>query len=284
MKAKDDPELLQNFVNSWLAEPWENTKLKTSADLVLERRTEIPEFVLPEWTRLLTGGVDVQESSFYWTVRAWGPGMTSQNVAHGQALSFDQVARIMNREYAKASGEKMLVNLALVDSGDQTDYVYEFCLYNTDWALPCKGVASGQANYRITSINKAGSRANGMQLVLMDGGKYKDMIAARMRRENGPGAWMVHRDCDLDYAQQVTAEQKIVQKSGGRSVLRWVPKTSHAANHYLDCECMAACAAEIVGVRSLEQEANDFPDAIMPVSLPERPPEERWIRKNENWI
>jgi len=106
LRSHDDPELLQNFTNSWLAEPWEDTRLKTSAELVLDRRTEVPEFVLPEWTRLLTGGVDVQEGSFYWTVRAWGVGMTSQNVAHGQALSFEEVSRIMNREYAKASGEK----------------------------------------------------------------------------------------------------------------------------------------------------------------------------------
>ena len=32
MDSKADPEKLQNFVNSWLAEPWEDTKLKTSAD------------------------------------------------------------------------------------------------------------------------------------------------------------------------------------------------------------------------------------------------------------
>jgi len=131
----------------------------------------------------------------------------------------------------------MLVNLALVDSGDQTDYVYEFCLQNSDWALLCKGMPTMQANYRISTINKAGSRANGMRLVLMDGGKYKDMIAARMRRENGTGAWMIHKNTDLDYAEQVAAEQKVAQKSGGRPVLRWIPKASHAANHYLAARC-----------------------------------------------
>lgn len=44
LDSKDDPEKLQNFVNSWLAEPWEDTKLKTSADLVLERQTDLPEY------------------------------------------------------------------------------------------------------------------------------------------------------------------------------------------------------------------------------------------------
>ena len=61
LKVKDDPEMLHNFVNSWLAEPWEDTKLKTSAELVLERQTETPAWQLPSWTKLLTGGIDVQE-------------------------------------------------------------------------------------------------------------------------------------------------------------------------------------------------------------------------------
>ena len=31
LKSYKDPDMLQNFVNSWLAEPWEDTKLKTTA-------------------------------------------------------------------------------------------------------------------------------------------------------------------------------------------------------------------------------------------------------------
>ena len=126
MRSKDDPELLQNFTNSWLAEPWEDTKLKTNADMVMERQTEVAAWELPEWTKLLTGGIDVQENCLYWTIRAWGDFMTSQNVAHGQALSMAEVERVMNTEFKLPSGEKMMVELALMDSGDQTDEVYNF--------------------------------------------------------------------------------------------------------------------------------------------------------------
>ena len=138
-----------------------------------------------------------------------------------------------------------------MDSGDQTDAVYEFCLINAEWVRPCKGVPTMQGHYRISTVDKAGSRANGMQLVLVDGGKYKDMIAARMRRPNGRGSWMVHKDCDLEYAEQVTAEHKITERSKGKVVQRWELKTSHAANHYLDCEVYAAAAADVLEVRSL---------------------------------
>ena len=288
LKSKDDPDLLHNFINSWLAEPWEDTKLKTNAEMVMERQTEIPEWTLPEWTKLVTGGVDVQENCLYWTIRAWGNHMTSQNVAHGQALSMAEVARVMNLELPLPSGEKLLVDLALIDSGDQTDEVYNFCLANSDWALPCKGSSTAlQGHYRLSTVDKAGSSANGMTLVLVDGGKYKDMIAARMRRPNGTGSWMVHQGCDLEYAEQVTAEHKITERAGGRETLKWVKKATHADNHYLDCEVYAAAAADIRGVRHLfltEQAPEPEKKQPPPQPKPKPTPEVGWIRDNENWV
>lgn len=287
LKSKDDPDMLHNFVNSWLAEPWEDTKLKTNAEMVMERQTDTPEWVLPPWTKLVTGGIDVQETCLYWTIRAWGDFMTSQNIAHGQALSMGEVERVMNTELTLSTGEKTMVNLALMDSGDQTDDVYEFCLRNSDWVLPCKGTSARLSNYTLSTINKAGSRANGMTLVLVDGGKYKDMIAGRMRKPNGRGSWMVYKGCDLEYAEQVTAEHKITERSGGKEVQRWVLKTSHADNHYLDCEAYAAAAADIQGVRSLFLQNQEGEEPAAPKPRPpkeQRPQEETWIRENDGWI
>ena len=285
LRSKDDPDLLHNFVNSWLAEPWEDTKLKTSAELVLERQTDLPEWALPQWTKLVTGGIDVQENCLYWTIRAWGSGMTSQNVAHGQALSMAEVERIMNLPLYLPDGQQRVVNLALMDSGDQTDQVYEFCLRNADWALPCKGTSTMLSDYRLSTVNKAGSKAYGMKLVLVDGGKYKDLIAARMRRQNGTGAWMVYQGCDLEYAQQVTAEHKVTQRTGSREVQRWVLKTSHGDNHYLDCEVYAAAAADVLGVRTLFLE-EERPAEQVPAKAPTQggTQEEAWIQARENWL
>lgn len=282
MRSKDDPELLHNFVNSWLAEPWEDTKITTNADLLLERQTDVEAYFLPEWTRLLTGGIDVQENCVYWTIRAWGNFMTSQNVAHGQALNLLDVADVMNTEFYMPDGSRMMVQLALIDSGDQTEVVYDFCAENSDWVLPCKGTGNMASHFRISEVNKAGSRAYGMQLVLVDGAKYKDLIAARMHKENGKGSWMVHKDCDLEYAEQVTAEHKVTERSNGRIVTKWLPKTTHADNHYLDCEVYAAAAADVLNVRSLFlQEEEKEPEP--PPKTEAINPEEDWINTNERW-
>lgn len=290
MRSKDDPDLLHNFTNSWLAEPWEDTKLKTNADMVMERQTEMEMFAVPDWAKLLTGGVDVQENCLYWTIRAWGDYITSQNIAHGQAYSLTEVMRVMDLSYRRPDGVEMMVDLVLIDSGDQTDEVYDFCAQNSQWALPCKGVGSQLSHYRLSTVNKAGSKAYGMNLVLVDGGKYKDMIAGRMKKPNGNGSWMVYKDCDLEYAEQVTAEHKVTERRGGKETQVWQKKTTHAANHYLDAEVYCMAAADVLGVRSLylqtkvDGEGKDVQKAPAKTQAPPPPAEESWIQQKDNWI
>lgn len=286
LTSKDDSEAFQNFTNSWLAEPWEDSKLKTSADLVMERQTELPAYVVPKWAKMLTAGVDVQETSFYWTIRAWGDFLTSTNIAHGQALSLEEVDRAMNIEYLTEDGTPMLVALCLVDSGDQTDMVYDFCAYHSDYSLPAKGASHTQlSTYKISKINKEGSGAYGMSLVMIDTGKYKDMIAGRMRKPNGKGSWMVYQGCDYEYATQVTSEHKVNVRKNGVIRQVWQTKVSHGDNHYLDTEVYAMCAADILGVRTLHMNTTETGEKIeVPNRKEEEAQENQWLQKQDNWI
>lgn len=282
LSSKDDPEKLQNFVNSWLAEPWEDTKLKTSADLVMERQTNLGEGIVPAWAKLLTAGVDVQENCVYWTIRAWGNYITSQNIAHGQAANLHDLERIMNLSFPKEDGgEAMVVNLCLIDSGFEADMVYDFCAANSEWAVPSKGSSTPMyTHYKRSTVNKPASMAYGTELIVVDTGKYKDMIAGRMRKKlDEQGRWTVYAGCDREYAEQVTAEHKINVKKGGRINQKWEQKHSHGANHYLDCEVYAMAAADIRNVRFLHLE-----DESAAESVQEPAPEEEWIKRYEHWI
>lgn len=286
INSQGDNERLQNFINSWLAEPWEDTRLATSADVVLERQTGREEFVVPEWAKFLSAGVDVQETCIYWTIRAWGNFITSQNICHGQATSWTDIERVMNYSYPKEnSTEQLVVSLCLIDSGFDTDAVYDFCANNSDWALPAKGSSrSMDAHFHLSKINKSDSRAYGMNLAVVDGGKYKDMIAARMKKENGRGSWMVYEGCDMEYAKQVTAEHKVQTKKGDRLVQTWELKSSHADNHMLDCEVYAFAAADILGVRSMHLLDEERVEEKTKRPEDAETQEESWIRTNEGWI
>lgn len=267
------PELLQNFVNSWLAEPFKDIDSQVDAQWLLDNRQSIySSFEIPADTVILTGGVDVQRKSFYWTVRAWRENMTSYNVAHGQVLAWSEVESVMNKVFLDSNGGRYQVNLCLIDSGDQTDMVYDFCSVNRDWALACKGSSERMVtHFTVRKVDRVGS---GQLRVDVDTNAYKDMIFSRFFRDADGGGWYLHDQCDPEYAEMICAEQKIIKPVRGKLVGRWEPKVHHADNHYLDCEVYAMCAAEVLGIRSMRAEA-------VRQEREEEPPE--WMRQTETF-
>lgn len=260
LDSRDDPEEYQNFINSWLAEPWEDTKLKVSVELIAERTAQEARGVIPDWAEIVTAGVDVQRNSVYFDIVAWGRRMTSQSIMHGHVLTLDDIIPYMTREYFNSQKESFIVSLCLIDSGDQTDMVYEFCAQNP-WAYPSKGYATLRNNYiKLTSINRVGKTYNGQTLILVDTSKYKDLIAAKLHIGNGEGSCMVHADCDDEYAEQLTSEHKVAEGTGARRRLVWRTKTRHTDNHYLDCRVYASAAADTRGVRELDAQGTDDED------------------------
>ena len=289
LDTKDDPLLFQNFINSWLAEPWRQTEINISSNVVFERKSEYESGIVPDGTILLTAGVDVQKDCFYYTIRAWGASLTSWNIAHGVLDTWDDVEKIMNLPFLDKDGKAYQVNLCAIDSGNDTDTVYDFCALNQDWAIPIKGSSRPiLQKYRISSIDKADSKANGMRLCLVDGGQYKDMIAGRVKRPNGKGSWMVTNDCDMDYAEQICSEEKVKAKYNGQDAYVWKPKSTHSRNHYLDCEVYAFLAADLLHVRYLQPEPENTTQQDNALKEQETgeyvPTTNNWLHKNQNWL
>lgn len=283
--SKDDPGALQNFRNSWLALPWEDLDTHTDAEMVLARQTDVPAGIVPAWAKALTAGIDVQKNSAYYTIRAWGPYLTSQNILHGQALTLEDAGQIVDGVFPREDGMEMQVALCGIDSGDQTDMVYEYCADHAEWAVPVKGRNLEYDHFRVSQVDKPGSRAHGRRLILVSGDKYKDLIASRLRRENGPGtgSFMVHQECDRDYAEQLASEHKVNVTRSGRRVQEWHKRTAHADNHYLDCEVYDVCMADLLGVRSMHLQQDAERGASGEAGADTRI-EEGWLNHDGQWL
>lgn len=285
LSSKDDPELLMNFINSWLGEPWEDKAATLDSDIILEKQTDVSEGVVPEWAQLLTAGIDCQKNGYYWVIRAWGYKLTSQLVARGWAESLEEIENIMNRYWMDEDGElRWQVNLAAIDSGYDTETIYEFCLFNGSWAVPVKGSSTKKvARFTRSNIDAIGKNYHAQPLYIVNGDSYKDLIASRVRRPLGQGCWMVFNGCDREYAEQVTAEHKIVTNKNGRNIESWVPKTAHADNHYLDCEVYAALAADLLQVRYLQEESPQA--ASEPGMVARKQENDDWFKtKKGGWL
>ena len=269
--AGDDIEKRQNFINSWLAEPWVEASSEIDIEVVKKRQTATPRFVVPDWAEFLTAGVDVQRSSLYYVIDAWGPNLTKQKIDNGQVLSFSDIERIMNLEYRSANGTAFVVSICGVDSGDgdTIDDVYQFCIQNSEWAIPVKGASNKMLGwYKISQIDRKQSNAHGSTLLIVDTKKYKSMIANRMQKDNGAGTFMVYNDVDEELCRQLTSEYKVVETG------EWIKKSSHRDNHYLDADVYSTAVADTQGIRSMHLEQQLPP----PKQEAQQEPQNDWIR------
>ena len=256
LSSKDFPEKLRNFVNSWLGEPWRDKAHTMKSDVVLKAAWTHQRGTVPEGAVFLTAGVDVQLDHFWWTVRAWGENVTSWLVDYGRVETWNELEEVLiRRRYRGANDAEYIVSLACLDSGYRTDEVYQFCAQHPELCRPTKGSSSRlTAPFNVSSVDKGAHK--GLKLWIVDTHYFKDFISGRLQKEPGsPGAWMVTADCTREYAEHITAEQKVIRQNRrtGRAIEEWVPVSSHALNHLLDCEVNAAVAAEILGVRYINQ-------------------------------
>lgn len=256
LKSKDDPTSLMNFVNSWLGEPWKSKSSEVKAKAVLDKKTDIPHGIVPHETLILTAGVDRQQGYFYWVVRAWMPGMRSTKIANGSAETWDDLKPIMDQYWPIENSEKkMQIILYAVDSGYATEDTYDFCQFaygQATVAIPVKGASQALAGYykrvNLQPNEKGRTWQRAMILYEIDTNKYKDLIMYRLNKELGEeGCWMVDADTDEEYANMITAEQKV--RDGDKEVWRQIGKRP---NHYLDCEVYAYLAADVMNIRNLQ--------------------------------
>ena len=280
ISSKDEPALLMNFINSWLAEPWEDKSSKLKSDVVMGKALPYERGRMPEEAQLLTCGIDVQLDHFYFAVRAWGAHMTSWLVDWGRVETWADLETVINRNYADMNGVVRNVNLACIDSGYNTDDVYTFCARHMDVLVPSKGSSLPmKSRYSVTILDKQAA-GFGLRLYVMDTNQMKNFIASRMTIDAGAhGSWNVYKGIEREYADQICAEQRVEQKDKkGRVSVVWEKISSHAANHLLDCETNNALAAEIIGVRYLMEEEQEN-------SSPEQEEKDNdWLGVGRQWI
>lgn len=281
LDAQGDQEKMQNFINSWLGEPWEDVGSTAGAQKVLDNRGVYTRGMVPDWAQIITCGVDVQQNCLYYTVDAWGQGKKIYNIDHDciPGVDFNALWDVINQTYYDVKGRDWYIDLALIDSGDQTDQVYDFCYVHNPLTVPVKGSSTPiPARYRVSAIQREGSAARGMNLIICDGSYYKTMIYAKINAVDG--SWQVFDGVDQEYCEQITNEHKVFERKNGVGSWVWRPKTSGAPNHYLDCEVYAACAADLLGAFALLE---DPPEVVAEESAYQQEEEdENWFGDNED--
>jgi len=252
-----------NFVNSWLAEVWEEKIEETTIDKVRNLTRDYEACTVPDDVLVLTGGVDVQKDHFYYVIRGWGYCEESWLIQARQVEYWEDIVEaIFKMEYKKiGSTETLPVYLTCIDSGYRTDEVYQFCRFWHDKTKAVKGqeeLTDGRF-CRATKIDinsRTGSVIHhGLVLWNINTTQYKDKIN-RLVNSKDPAKWHIFSNPSEEYLSQFTAEHKVLVRNRNTGAAKevWQKKKEAIANHYLDAEVYAVAAADIIRALNIRPE------------------------------
>ena len=234
---------LQNFVNGWLAMPWQ--------DQFSDEDKPIPAgaFTMRSaWDQAAVGlmGVDVQQDSFYVVVRLFNEKGESRLWLAEKAVSWDQVELIFRSVPAQKK-------FGCVDSGYRTKEVYRVCSRN-NW-LAMKG-EDGFMGYQHRAGNQTMLRVYAPETLIPEDSCYfmrfrsqlaQDLLAW-LRAGQGP-EWLVANDAGSEYLDHLKSHRKTntFSRRTGKVTYEWVRMKSRA-DHFYDAETMVAVLASYGGL------------------------------------
>ena len=262
LRAKTDAPMLKSFVNTRLAETWEEDfASKVSADGLLERCEHYQAAMVPEGGLALTVGVDVQDNRLAISVWAWGREEEGWLLDHQEIYGdpsrqelWKQLDEVVLREWPHAVGPAMRPDVVAIDSGGHfTAEVYQ---YARERARQGVVAIKGQSQRGKPPIGK-GSKVDvnhqgrtlkrGAVVYMVGGDTVKTTLFGRLKHnEQGAGFLHFHMGTTGEYFEQLTAEKQVLRYNrGGFPTREWVKKPS-ARNEALDCLVYAYAALNLM--------------------------------------
>ena len=287
--AQMDPPRLKTFVNTVLAETWEeNYSMRIDATGIAARAEMYSLLTVPEGGLVITAGVDVQDNRLEIIQRAWGEGeeswLVNYAVIHGDPGGtevWDQLMNVIETPFMHESGKRMATRIACVDTGGHfTHAVYEFCRANKHKGVVAIKGASQHGRPALGKMSKQDVNIrgqvikNGVDLWAVGTDTIKSVIYSRLKNtDDGPGAYHWPLGLPEQYYFQLTAEKQITKYIGGFPKRIWVKK-SNDANEVIDMENYAYAALQYFyrGVNrvtiweQLRKALNDQPKDYIPIS------------------
>lgn len=245
LESYQDSDDLRTFINTVLAEPYEDDK-ETLEDEDMFARRETYKAKIPDPSIcVLVAGVDVQSDRFEMEVVGFNRAMESWGierfVIYGDPMrqeTQDELTSRIYQVYEHPSGKKIPVSFTGVDSGYLTDTVYLYTKGHKRkrvFAMKGQGGPTRAAVLAPTNV-KIGMRGRGRVKLFVLGVDqikeqiYKDLMVA----EPGPRYCHFPLEYPPEYFDQLTAEEMIKRKKRGRLTKEWRLRRGIDRNEALD--------------------------------------------------
>lgn len=292
--AKQLPDTLRVFVNTTLAQSWEDQGERIDDYDVAQRAEEFGPR-LDESIVVVTAGIDVQDDRLELEVVGWsgGPNHTEESwsldyrTLYGDPSTpqlWQDLDAILASKYETADGRTLQIRAACIDSGGHyTKAVYDFVRPREGRRIfAIKGMA-GQDRPVVSRPTR--NNIGKIRLFTLGVDNIKDLIFSRLRLQSeGPGYCHFPNDRPDEYFKQLASSEKIVTKYHKGFPRREFVKT-RTRNEALDCRVYAIGALAILNLnldslaeRAARQVKEDRPDA------PQKQPPRHHAARRGNFV
>ncbi len=268
----DGADQLKTFINTWLGETWQERGDAPDWLRLYERRETYQPGTCPAGVRFLTAAVDVQPNRVIWEVVGWGRGKESWSIAIGvdpgdtsdlSSEPWKAVDALLDRTFAHVTGAELRVRMLAIDSGDQTQVVYQYVRSKGPGrVMAVKGIDSadvlvGKPSTVDVSVNgkhvgttmlwKVGSSIGKTELY----GWLRLTLPtdeARAKGASTPPGYCHFPEHGEDFFKQITGQQLVTRKNPrGFTTQVWEAVPGHEW-HFMDVRRYARAAAAVVGI------------------------------------
>jgi len=251
LAAKDNQEKLQAWTNTIMAEVFELKGSRPGWKRLSSRAEPYKILTVPAGGLLLACGVDVHDSRLDVIVRAWGREeenwLTYWTRLYGDVTKMEvwsQLDNILGMEFKHESGVGLRIASMAVDSGDNTQIVYNYCRQRRPVVMAIYGNQRKNQPIKIWPIGTDSA---------------KSIIYQRFNlTEPGPGFYHFPVGIDDEYYQQITAEKLVTTYDRrGYPQKAWQNVRGNRQNHALDAEVYCYAAAIRAGLVTMDFDAID---------------------------
>ncbi len=253
LDAKDNPQLLKTWVNTFLGETWEEKGARLEWSDLLEHLEDYGD-VIPDEVTLITAAVDVQDDRFEVEWVGWGDDYRSWSLGYRKIYG-DPSAPAIWQELRAALKEvfvhplfgEMVPRATVIDSGGHyTQAVYKFSQM-TDRCVAIKGVeGKGKPMVGRPMKNTLGNA----RVLPLGVDTIKELVVARLKIHDPDAAGYCSFPRTDEYSDEyfrgITAEELRTTYQRGFPVQRW--QKIRPRNEPFDLRVYNTAALEMLGV------------------------------------
>lgn len=264
LESNKDQEKLKTFVNTQLAETWQERGEAPEWKRLYERREAYDINTLPEGVRFLTAGCDVQKDRLEVEIVGWGEDKSSWSIDYrvfmGETSGRDvwfELDKLLNNTWTTNSGLELQIRTLAVDSGYNTQHVYNWSRkHASNRVMVIKGSDSLQSILGIpkgTDVNIQGNTdRRGVRVWPIGVSVLKTELYGWLGQDSPgddgiyPAGYCHYPEYGEDFFKQLTSEQLVKRQKDGKVIYKWIK--THERNEALDCRIYARAAASMFGI------------------------------------